>query len=197
MGKITYFGIRHLSPVCAYYLRELLQHEEPGLVLIEGPSDLNGLMDGLVSEEAELPAAILAYTKEPPVETVLYPFAEFSPEYQAILWAKEKGVKARFIDLPSSVELGYYKELRRRADEAEEEMMSSQSIDEDGDNEETDSESSGQDKKVSVYEQIEQLTGIPHDSFWEYTFEGCSNGEELTAAMDTYGASLREFSEAD
>ena len=28
MGKIIYFGIRHLSPVCAYYLRELLQNEE-------------------------------------------------------------------------------------------------------------------------------------------------------------------------
>ena len=100
MGKITYFGIRHLSPVCAYYLRELLQKEKPGLVLIEGPSDLSHLMDGLVSEEAQLPAAILAYTKEPPVETVLYPYAEFSPEYQAILWAKENGAQARFIDLP-------------------------------------------------------------------------------------------------
>ncbi len=197
MGKITYFGIRHLSPVCAYYLRELLQNEEPGLVLIEGPSDLNGLMDGLVSEEAELPAAILAYTKEPPVETVLYPFAEFSPEYQAILWAKEKGVKARFIDLPSGIALGYYKELRRRAEEAEEEMSSRQSTDEDGDKEDPDSGSPEQNRKLSVYEQIEQLTGIPHDSIWEYTFEGCSDREELASAMEKYGASLREFSEAD
>ena len=88
---VDYFGIRHLSPVCAFFLREKLDRERPELILVEGPSDLNGLMDGLVSKDAELPAAILAYTKEAPIETVLYPFAEFSPEYQAILWAKRNG----------------------------------------------------------------------------------------------------------
>ena len=185
MGKITYFGIRHLSPVCAYYLRELLQKEKPGLVLIEGPSDRNDLMDGLVSEEAQLPAAILAYTKEPPVETVLYPYAEFSPEYQAIRWAKENGAQARFIDLPSGVTLGYYKELRRREEEAEAAGQ-----------EKEDGEEAGTEKQrtPSVYERIEQVTGVAHDTFWEYTFEGCDNGEDLIAATEKYGASLREFS---
>ena len=173
MTKISYFGIRHLSPVCAYYLRELLRREEPELVLIEGPSDLNRLMDGLVSEEAQFPAAILAYTKEPPIETVLYPFAEFSPEYQAILWAKENGREARFFDLPSSVMLGYYRQVKENAEE------------------ESDAPTP---ENRSVYERIEEVTGVPHDAFWEYIFESCENGEELAKAMETYGASLREFS---
>ena len=76
-------------------------------------------------------------------------------------------------------------------------MRSRQSTDEDGDEEDPDSGSPEQNRKLSVYEQIEQLTGIPHDSFWEYTFEGCSDREELASAMEKYGASLREFSEAD
>ena len=196
MGKISYFGIRHLSPVCAYYLRELLQNEKPGLVLIEGPSDLNDRMDGLVSEEAQLPAAILAYTKEPPVQTVLYPYAEFSPEYQAILWAKQNGAQARFIDLPSGITLGYYKELRRREEEAEKEAADRELSDKK--TEDTDAaEEKTPEKKKSVYERIEQVTGVPHDTFWEYTFEGCESREDLAAAMENYGASLREFSEKD
>ena len=193
MGKVIYFGIRHLSPVCAYYLRELLQYEKPGLVLIEGPSDLNELMDGLVSEEAQLPAAILAYTKEPPVQTVLYPYAEFSPEYQAILWAKQNGAQARFIDLPSGITLGYYKELRR----LEEEKEQKESADSDTKDKGADGKAAEAERKMSVYERIEQVSGVPHDTFWEYTFESCDSREDLLAAMADYGASLREFSEED
>ncbi len=181
MAKINYFGIRHLSPVCAYYLRELLRKENPDLVLIEGPSDLNQLMDGLVSRETLLPAAILAYTKNVPIETILYPFAEFSPEYQAIFWAKENGKEARFFDLPSGVTLGYYRHLR--------ELAESETSDDDS--------IPAAPERTSVYERIEQVTGVAHDTFWEYTFESCESGEELMEAMEKYGASLREFTEKD
>ena len=42
----------------------------------------------------------MAFTKDSPIRTVLYPFAEYSPEYQAIVWAKEHGAQCRFMDLP-------------------------------------------------------------------------------------------------
>ena len=45
----------------------------------------------------------MAYTSDLPIRTILYPLAVYSPEYQAALWAREKGKKARFFDLPSSV----------------------------------------------------------------------------------------------
>ncbi|MBR1852549.1 MAG: hypothetical protein IJ794_05280 [Lachnospiraceae bacterium] len=182
---IKYFGIRHLSPVCAYFLREFLQRENPELLLVEGPSDLDDLMDGLVSKEAQLPAAILAYTKEAPIETVLYPFAEFSPEYQAILWAKENDREVRFCDLPSGVSLAHYRRMRELAEVAEN----------------ADDAKDVEDAKVvearSVYEQIEVITGVEHDAFWEYTFEQCADEADLVEAMAKYGAYLREFSERD
>ena len=103
MSGPVFFGVRHLSPAAAYHLRRALDQANPRLVLVEGPSDLSGQMEWLCHPETKFPAAILAYTKTPPVRTVLWPFAIYSPEVQAILWAHEHGVECRFMDLPSSV----------------------------------------------------------------------------------------------
>ena len=103
MKTPTFFGVRHLSPASAFHLRRALDQAQPRLVLVEGPSDLNGQMEWLCHPSTKFPAAILAYTKTPPVRTVLWPFAIYSPEVQAILWAHEHGVECRFMDLPSSV----------------------------------------------------------------------------------------------
>ena len=109
MGEPTYFGVRHLSPGAAFHLRRALDAAKPELVLVEGPSDLNDQMQWLCHPETKYPAAILAYTKEQPIRTILYPFAIYSPEAQAILWAHEHGVPCRFMDLPSGVFLAMEK----------------------------------------------------------------------------------------
>ena len=168
-----YFGVRHFSPACAFYVREFLDRVNPQLVLIEGPSDLSGLIEQLCAEEAVLPAAILAYTESPPVRTVLYPFAEFSPEYQAILWARKNGAEVRFCDLPSGCALEYY--ARQNAPENEPDP----------------------EERESVYERIEQMTGLDNDTFWEYNFEQAESLDELLAAVGEYGRGLREFSPDD
>lgn len=93
MGHPNCFGIRHLSPAGAYHLRSFLDEKQPDLILVEGPSDFNGLMDDMVREETKPPFAVMAFTKDSPIRTVLYPFAEYSPEYQAIVWAKEHGAQ--------------------------------------------------------------------------------------------------------
>ena len=103
MGGPALFGVRHLSPAAAFHLRRALDQAQPALVLVEGPSDLNDQMQWLCHPETRFPAAILAYTQTPPVRTLLYPLAVYSPEVQAILWAHEHGVPCRFMDLPSSV----------------------------------------------------------------------------------------------
>lgn len=169
-----YFGVRHFSPACAYYVREFLDKVSPKLVLIEGPSDLSGLIGQLCAKEAVLPAAILAYTEEPPIRTVLYPFAEFSPEYQAIIWARKHGAEVRFCDIPSSCALEYY--VRRAESE-----------------EEAENEPDPQERE-SVYERIEQMTGLDNDTFWEYNFEQSESLEQLMNAVREYGRGLREFS---
>ena len=168
-----YYGVRHLSPACAYYVREFLDRTKPKAVLIEGPSDLSGLIDGLCSPEVRLPAAILAYTTEPPVHTVMYPMAEFSPEYQAMSWAKKHGIPVEFCDLPSG-------SLLYTDDEEEEEK-----------------EDKEMPEAESVYSRLEKVTGLDTDTFWEYRFEHSGSYEDFMAAAEEYGRSIREFSESD
>ena len=100
------FGIRHLSPAGAYYVRDFLDQACPRLVLVEGPSDFTDLVEDLGADEVKPPVAVMAYTKELPIRTILYPLAEYSPEYQALLWARDHGCACRFCDLPSDVFLG-------------------------------------------------------------------------------------------
>ena len=78
------FGIRHLSPAGALHLCRFLDEKKPRLVLVEGPDDFDDMMADMVRSESKPPIAVLAYTVDTPVRTVLYPLAEYSPEYQAI-----------------------------------------------------------------------------------------------------------------
>jgi hypothetical protein len=169
-----YYGVRHLSPACAYYVREFLDRTAPKAVLIEGPSDLSGLIDGLCDRKVKLPAAILAYTTESPVRTVMYPMAEFSPEYQAMMWAKKHGVPVGFCDLPSGS------------------LLYAQGTDEDEETEENEAP-----REESVYSRLEKVTGLDTDTFWEYRFEHADSYESFIAAAEEYGKSIREFSLSD
>ncbi|MCI9679116.1 MAG: hypothetical protein HFF77_09080 [Oscillospiraceae bacterium] len=182
MGGPVLFGIRHLSPAAAFHLRQALDEARPRLVLVEGPSDLNAQMHWLCHPETEFPAAIMSYTAQPPVRTILYPFAVYSPEIQAILWAHEHGVPCRFMDLPSPVFLAL---------QAAEEEIALEEDQEDGREEEAPMVSE------SVYRRLETLTGEDHDTFWERTFEQIETPEEYQAACNTFGNQLRAASEDD
>ncbi len=105
-GKIHVFGVRHLSPMGAWQLRAFLDDVRPEVVLIEGLDDADDLLADIVRKETKPPIAILAYTDSLPVRTLVYPFARYSPEYQAVRWAKERNARAEFFDLPSDVFLG-------------------------------------------------------------------------------------------
>ena len=169
---IRYFGVRHFSPACAANVTAFLAEFRPDLVLIEGPADLSGLIPQISSEQVTYPAAILAYTEDSPVCTAIWPFAEFSPELQAMRWAREAGVPAEFIDLPAAVFLAM-QESDGRAEQAE------------------------MPQRESVYAAIERVTGLPQETFWEYHFEQVADHADFCAAMHEYGASLRQFSEID
>lgn len=165
MGGPTYFGVRHLSPGAAFHLRRALDAAQPELVLVEGPADLNDQMQWLCHPETKFPAAILAYTKEQPVRTILYPFAVYSPEVQAILWANEHRVPCRFMDLPSGVFLAMERPITADTEE--------------------------DDTTESVYRRLEALTGEDHDTFWERNFE---QAEDYHAACNAFGRELRASS---
>jgi len=99
--RLNIFGVRHLSPAASFHLLQLLEHVQPRCVLIEGPSDADDIIGYLTDSRVKPPVALLAYTADLPVETVAYPYAEYSPEYQAMLWAKKHRAVCRFIDLPA------------------------------------------------------------------------------------------------
>ncbi|HJX27773.1 MAG TPA: DUF5682 family protein, partial [Thermoanaerobaculia bacterium] len=96
------FGIRHHGPGCARALRAALDEMRPDLVLIEGPPDAEPVLALAAREEMEPPVALLVWAADEPRHAVYYPFATFSPEWQAIRWAAANGVPARFFDLPQA-----------------------------------------------------------------------------------------------
>jgi hypothetical protein len=102
LSDVSYFGIRHHGPGSADSLVQALQELKPVAVLIEGPADASALLPLLARPEMQPPVALLCYPEDDPASTSFWPFAEFSPEYQAALWAVANNATLRFIDLPSS-----------------------------------------------------------------------------------------------
>lgn len=164
------FGIRHLSPGGAYHLRTFLDQVQPTIVLVEGPSDAVAEIEYLTHPEVKPPVAILAYTTELPVRTLLYPFAVYSPEYQGIKWAREHKIEARFIDLPAAVFLTL-------------ESLSDQ-----------ENASTPESKMGSLYQKWAELAGeSDHETYWERYFEHNLNPDAYRNAAWEFGRSLREL----
>ncbi|HEX6870747.1 MAG TPA: DUF5682 family protein [Micromonosporaceae bacterium] len=124
-------GVRHHGPGSARAVRRALAAYQPDVVLIEGPPEADDLVALAADEAMRPPVALLAYPagtkpKTPPrrgaperaaaagepdqvtpsglrKSVVYWPFAEFSPEWQAIRWAVRHDVPVRFCDLPTAI----------------------------------------------------------------------------------------------
>ncbi len=101
-GQVSFFGVRHHGPGSARRLLGALETLQPAALLVEGPADATELLHYVGQEDLRTPVALLCYPKDEPENARFWPFAVFSPEFQAILWANEHGVPVRFIDLPST-----------------------------------------------------------------------------------------------
>jgi hypothetical protein len=95
-------GIRHHGPGSAASLVEALEQLQPDSVLLEGPPDADGLLPLATHAEMEPPVAILIYRAEGGRGGAYFPFAAFSPEWNALRWALQRGVPVRFMDLPQT-----------------------------------------------------------------------------------------------
>ncbi|MEW4489589.1 DUF5682 family protein [Thalassoglobus sp. JC818] len=102
MNRIQVFGIRHHGPGCARSLLSAFQEWGPDVVLMEGPADAEPSLELIQTGEVIPPVAMLVYPKQQPRRSISYPFAVFSPEWQALQWANEQSVPVRLIDLPMS-----------------------------------------------------------------------------------------------
>jgi len=93
-------GIRHHGPGSARSVLAALEAIRPQALLVEGPPDAEDLLPLAAHAEMRPPVALLVYRPDEPKRAVFYPFAVFSPEWQAIRWALANHVPVRFMDLP-------------------------------------------------------------------------------------------------
>lgn len=110
---VTLFGIRHHGPGCARSLRRALETLQPDCVLIEGPAGSEPLLTHLADAEMQPPVALLSHAVDDPQLAVFHPYAEFSPEWQALQWAAQAAVPVQFIDVPAGISLAWQQQARR------------------------------------------------------------------------------------
>ncbi|MFC4531668.1 DUF5682 family protein [Sphaerisporangium dianthi] len=99
---VTVLGIRHHGPGSAKAVLAELERLRPDIVLIEGPPEADGLVALAADPGMEPPVALLAHVPGEPARAAFWPFAGFSPEWQAIRYAARAGIPARFCDLPAA-----------------------------------------------------------------------------------------------
>jgi hypothetical protein len=192
------FGVRHLSPAAAHHLHAVLDEVRPTAVLVEGPSDATEQIKHLVHKDTRPPLALLAYTRERPVRSIVYPLAEYSPEWVALTWGVRNCPKAtRFIDLPAAVFL----ELHQITEAEPAPPVGSEAGD--GSLPATAPAGAKKRRKVSEHtraylddphEAIARLAGDPdHETWWERHFEHTAEPAAYVHQIFELGRGLREL----
>src|ERR1041385_4655201 len=100
------FGIRHHGPGSAPSLRPALTELKPDSLRVEGPPDADEALALAALPEMKPPVALLVYDPEKPERAVYYPFALFSPEWQALQFGLERQGPGRFLGLAQDRESG-------------------------------------------------------------------------------------------
>lgn len=114
-ASLHILGVRHHGPGSARMVARALEALRPDAILIEGPPDADDVLPLAADVAMKPPVALLVYEPDTPANAAYYPFAEFSPEWQAIRWGLSHSVPVRFIDLPFSLR----SEASSKGDDAE------------------------------------------------------------------------------
>lgn len=116
-SEVTYLPVRHHSPGSAVLVKNWIDKNKPKLILIEGPSEANDLIEHIVAKDSRPPLAILSFfvdetnhynyngvlSPDPSIPArfqVYYPFISYSPEFIALKEAYKRKIPVYFIDLP-------------------------------------------------------------------------------------------------
>lgn len=197
--RVHVFGVRHLSPAGAWHLRRYLDAVKPELVLIEGLSDATDLIPHVTRRGTKPPIALLAYTDTLPVRTLIYPFARYSPEFQALVWAQERDAEVDFIDLPSDIFLAFQDAeeelINRRRKESEEASTAADAVPSAAREPTSDAPTSpARTHRQSIYDQWAARAGeSDHETYWERHFEHNLDLDAYRLAAYEFGNSLREL----
>lgn len=120
---VRLFGIRHHGPGCARSLLLALEAMQPDCLLIEGPPDGESVLPFVLESGMCPPVALLVYAPDDSRRAVFYPFAEFSPEWQALRYGLGQSLPVRFMDLPIAHQFGLDKAFEDECRAAEEEAL--------------------------------------------------------------------------
>jgi hypothetical protein len=101
-AQVRVLGIRHHGPGSARAVLTALEEMQPDRVLIEGPPEADPLVPLVADPDLVPPVALLAYRNDTPAEAAFWPFAVFSPEWQALSWSARHEVPVAFMDLPAA-----------------------------------------------------------------------------------------------
>ena len=178
------FGIRHHGAGSARHLMAALRDFQPDCILLEGPPEADALLALAADAAMRPPVALLAYRPDAPQQAVYYPFAAFSPEWQAILYAAQAGIPLQFCDLPLAHSL-YEKAASDDSDE--------DAADDEGDSDAEDEDAAELPRHGDPFDELAAIAGLPDgEAFWEALVEQRRDSTEIFAAVAEAVTALRE-----
>ena len=158
------FGIRHHGPGSAKNVLRALAEYQPDCILIEAPIDAEKVIPLSAHKKMKLPLAILIYNPKNFDQAAFYPFAKFSPEWQAIQYGHKHSLEIGFIDLPQSVNLLLPEENTYATDLDITDPLANLA-------------------KIAGFEDSER--------WWDFTFEYAESGMEIFALIEEMITALR------
>ncbi len=105
---IKIFGIRHHGPGSAKRLRKALKAFAPDCLLIEMPEEAAKALKEAKDPDLRPPVALLLFPTNNFQGGTYLPFAEFSPEWQAMKFSFKQDIPIIPIDLPIGIQLPKY-----------------------------------------------------------------------------------------
>lgn len=191
---IHVLGIRHHGPGSARNVKQFLEEIKPDIVLVEGPPEADGILQWVSHKELKPPVAILCYQPDNPRQSSFYPFAEFSPEWQAILYARANNIHVRFMDLPMAHHFAVEDEQKKENSKPETETgdeiiaVNNYSIQ----NNEIAEEIAFEIKKDPITHLAEAAGYYDGEKWWEHMFEHRHSNEDVFDAVNEAMQELRE-----
>ena len=106
MAHIQVFGIRHHGPGSTKRLLKALQGMKPDCLLVEAPYDGEKSFYQVNTKGLQPPVALLMYEPKDFQKASYLPFANFSPEWQALKYALRADIPIKAMDLSMGIQLG-------------------------------------------------------------------------------------------
>ncbi|NVM62672.1 hypothetical protein FHW88_000948 [Mucilaginibacter sp. SG538B] len=175
-------GIRHHGPGSARNVKAFLETVRPDIVLVEGPPEADAMLQWVSNEGLKPPVALLCYQPDDPQRSVFYPFADFSPEWQAILYARRQNIHVRFMDLPAGNQMLVEKEQKVVEQQQEPDTVHINS----------EAQSLEQLYKSPISYLADAAGFADDEKWWEHTFEYRDNNDEVFDAVSEAMQALRE-----